>query len=1821
VTVDVTEGTNQTGVLQDEGTLSLTGGSLEVASTAGASSAVTLSVEGGALKGPGEVVVSGSFTGGEHSTFSGGGTLALGASAKGAVTATSSVGFTLAGTTLRNAGTLTVGEKAGLQGTKKAQLVNSGTLVVNGVEAASAHGLIATEGEALLTNTGTVEKTEGSGTAPVEFGMDNEGKVSVTSGRMEFTNGGTSGEGAVGSWSASGKETGILFDGGTFSLGAKVPVSGVVEVLAGTVKAGVVEGAEASVTVSGLSLFSGGVLEITGKTPSTLEGLTLSHKEGNDIGGTLQTAGQVDVTHSFTAGGFSALKGTGTIFLESGVTGTMGAEKGAGLTLTEGTLKNAGTLTVGKESGIAGTKHGKLVNTGTLIVNGETYGEDHGLFASEGEATLVNTGSVEKTEGSGVTTVGFATDNEGKISVTSGKMEFINGGTAVGEHAGSWSTSGAGTEIVFGQGTLELGPSVSLAGAFSTSEGTVLAGVVEGSTASLTVTKVTNGKAMGVVEINGVAPSKLQNLTVTGVSGGFTGGGELKGTGEVDVTGAFDGGHYGTVAGAGSLVIEAGATGTIETAGAAWLTLNQRVLVNKGTLTAPKETGITGSKHAMILNTGTFVLNGETEGEDHGLISGKGEAKLVNTGTLKKTEGTGKTAIQWELENLGQILEETGKFEIFDEVRVPNEQDWGGGGNPSAPGQENPECGEPINCATGDFYETQTDLAVGGRGVGLDLTRTYNSQAGAASIQGIFGYGWGNSFSDHLVVEKATATLHQANGSTVSFSEGSGESFTPPAWSQDSLHGTAKLGYSLVLANQLKYQFEGATGRLVSVTDRNGNQTKIAYAAKGLMETITDPAGRKITFAYKEGLVESAKDPMGNTVKYTYEGGNLVSVTEPGEAKARWQYGYDGSHQMTSMTDGRSGKTGNEYDSSHRVKTQTDPAEHKITFEYEPFHTKITNSATGAVTDERFTSNNEPVLITRGFGTASATTETFTYDAANDLTSVTDGNKHKTKYTYENGNRTSMVDPDEHETKWTYDQTHDVLTITTPNGEKTTIARDSRGNAETVSRPAPRSTTQTTTYHYDANGNLTSVVDPLKHTWSYEYNNQGDCTSSTDPEGDKRTYGYSEDSRRTSIVSPSGNVKGAEASRYTTKIERDAQGRPTTITDPLGHTTKYIYDGDGNIETLTDGNTHTTTYTYNADNRLTKVKEPNEATTETGYDGAQRVTSQTDGNKHTTTYTRNILGEVVEIKDPIGRVTKKEYDAAGNLTSLTDAAGRTTKYAYDPANRLKEISYSDGKTPTVKYEYDADGSRLKMTDGTGKTSYTYDLLDRLVQSTDGHGDTTGYEYDLGNEQIKQTYPGGNLLTRAYDNAGRLQSIADWLKNTTTFAYNPNSDLTTTTLPKGTGEQDKIAYNNADQQMKITMTGSGLKALASIAYTRDNDGQIKTTTTTGLPGTASTSDTYDTNNRLEKSDSTAYAYDSADNPTTLGSNTSVYDAGNELKTSGSNIYGYDQLGERVSTTPKGGQTTTYGYDQAGDLIQVKGGALNDAYAYNGDGLRASQTKGKATSYITWDTQTELPSILSDEQNSYVYGPANIPIEEILSKGVVLYLHHDQQGSTRMLTSATGATEATTTYDAYGNTTGATGNTTSPLGYDSQYTNADTGLIYLRARTYDPTTAQFVSMDPALVVTRAPYTYAADNPLNRSDPTGLSNWNPFSKSFWTEGNVISESPLNPIPYYEEEIESYENGCGYFASVAHGLEGAVAGATLFAGGEGADESDIIVSDVLKGKLGKIIRAPLPPGSPSWADIANMTMADVRAAAKANEPGFKMIYKLLKDSRFNKP
>lgn len=1064
-----------------------------------------------------------------------------------------------------------------------------------------------------------------------------------------------------------------------------------------------------------------------------------------------------------------------------------------------------------------------------------------------------------------------------------------------------------------------------------------------------------------------------------------------------------------------------------------------------------------------------------------------------------------------EMERAGALCPSTSLFDAEYEIQVPKplflvtlpgssqeyeeEEDFGGGN----PGEENVEqscAADPVDCASGNFTETQTDMKLNGRGPALEVTRTYNAQLAAIQTEsGIFGYGWTGPYSAYLSINEGakTATVHHDNGSTVVFHLVESK-YYPAIWAQSTLVKSGE-NYIYTLPSQEKLEFN-KTGQLIKITDRHGNALTLTYKENKL-ETVKDAAGRTLTFTYKEGRVESIKDPMARIVKYTYESGHLATVTLAGEEKANWKFKYDASHRMTEFTDGRGNATKNEYDASHRVTLQTNALEQKHKFEYKETggikETTITEP-NGSKTLEKFNAAGEPTEITKASGTELAQTTKYEYDASYALVKVTDANSHSTTYGYDaEGNRTSEKDANGNEKTWAYNSTRDVTKETTPKGETTTITRNASGDPETLKRPAPGGKTQETKLKWAANGDLETETDPLGRETKFEYDTYGNRKAETNPEGDKRTWTYNEDGEVTAEVSPRGNEEGAKASEFETKTERDSQGRPKTLTDPLGHTTKRKYDAAGNLEVLTNANAHATTYVYDAANQRTEVKKPNGNVVKTAYDSMGEVKSKTNGNGNTIKYERNLLGQVTEEIDPLERKTTKEYDPVGNLKKTKDPEGRTITLTYDAGDRLKEINYSDASTADVTYEYGKDDEVTVMKDGTGTTKYTYDELDRLTEVENGNKEIVKYEYDLGDQITKITYPNGESITQGFDKAGRLEKVTDWLGKETKFAYNRDSKPKSTTFPTASENKDEYEYNAADELTK-TVIKKGSTTLASITYTRDNAGQLKSVTQTGLPGAEKVEYEYDENERLKKGAGTEFAYDAANNPTKLGATTLKYDKASQLEEAGTTKFTFDKYGERTKATPSSGPATTYGYDQGGNLISVtrkEEGAvkkIEDTYAYNGKGLRSSQTISGTKANFAWDVSDDLPRLLYDGTNYYIYGPEGVPFEQIAS-GTATYLHHDHHGSTRVLTNSSGETKGTYTFTPYGAVEGQTGTATTPLGFNAQYRNESTGLIYLRARTYDPSTAQFLSVDSALMETGEPYSYAEDNPVNRSDPSGM------------------------------------------------------------------------------------------------------------------------------------
>ena len=152
--------------------------------------------------------------------------------------------------------------------------------------------------------------------------------------------------------------------------------------------------------------------------------------------------------------------------------------------------------------------------------------------------------------------------------------------------------------------------------------------------------------------------------------------------------------------------------------------------------------------------------------------------------------------------------------------------------------------------------------------------------------------------------------------------------------------------------------------------------------------------------------------------------------------------------------------------------------------------------------------------------------------------------------------------------------------------------------------------------------------------------------------------------------------------------------------------------------------------------------------------------------------------------------------------------------------------------------------------------------------------------------------------------------------------------------------------------------------------------------------------------------------------------------------------------------------------------------------------------------------------TDTTTYYIYGPDGLPIEQT-DGTTTRYLHHDQLGSTRLITNTTGDTIANINYDPYGQPTTNLAPAQTHLGYTSQYTDPESGLQYLRARYYDPATGQFLTRDPLASSTRDTYGYAARSPLNYADPTGLSvgswfsdRWEDFRCGLDRIGNWVSD-----------------------------------------------------------------------------------------------------------------
>ncbi len=1037
-----------------------------------------------------------------------------------------------------------------------------------------------------------------------------------------------------------------------------------------------------------------------------------------------------------------------------------------------------------------------------------------------------------------------------------------------------------------------------------------------------------------------------------------------------------------------------------------------------------------------------------------------------------------------------------------------------------------PYVGGMANLVSGNLYDTATDLSFQGKGFTLAITRAYNSAL--ASQGGPFGLGWTYSYGQSLTMNaNGNVTWNGPDGSSFLFvAKGTSGGFSPPAGVPDRLIKNGDGTFTLWMPSGRNEHFS-STGSLLSMTDRNGNSLTLTYSTgkTPLLTTVADATGKALTFAYdKSNRIITVTDPAGRTATYTYAtSGGLQSYTDP--LGNKWQYTYYGGTpiRLEQIVDPVGKSILVNYDVNGKVTSlwlqSVNPTTLAVNWQFREYTLTYNSSLARAVQNARnywttvtLNPSGNPVAL-RGpsigcTSDSAGNSSVHAWDGEMNRIMRKDGRQDTWSMTYGfRANLLTTTDPGLNVSAKTWLEVNNATNyFVVPSsaisfrGFTSTNAYDWKGNLLSTTDPGGN----TTRYAYDASGFLNRTVTPGGNTTWFVYNASGWLVKKTDALNDVTQYAYDGLGRRTSVTDPLTLV---------TTTAYDADSRVVNVTDPLRHSTLYGYDSRGDLTSVTDPDGLTTTYTINVTNSKDQVATDagGNHTTYT-YDFRNNLVAVKDAGNHTTSYAFDAFDRLTAMTTPLGHVTSYAYDAAGNRIRRTDGNGATTTYTYDKLTRVAAIHYPGSPVypspQTLTFAYDADGDLTSAT-GFGYTeTRTYDRSDRLWSASFNYGPfiaTVSYTYNKDGYRASLKDSSGSTTAYAYDAAGRLKSIQDPEALTTTFFHDRDSRGNLTALVGGVKET--VLFDQASRLTAIYINGSS-GTMESLTYTYDSARYQLTQKDVVGATTTTTTYVYDREHRLNKttvSGSTTYdRYDAVGNlvaETLARTETLAYDADNELTTVTFSPtvwiqYQYDRNGNQVSYFDQSYTTANYYYDYENRLI---GTSLGCNFTYAPTGERITSTCGGATTYYGYDLAGQGAGNVVATYNGTTFARMqrfthadriDSPVE--LYAGGTHYAYEvDALGTVKRITSATGGTVNSYTYDAWGNPS-QTGTLSNPFEFTAREWDSADSLYFNRARYYNPSANaghRFTSKDPAGMIDGPnQYGYTGNNPVNRVDPTG-------------------------------------------------------------------------------------------------------------------------------------
>jgi len=955
--------------------------------------------------------------------------------------------------------------------------------------------------------------------------------------------------------------------------------------------------------------------------------------------------------------------------------------------------------------------------------------------------------------------------------------------------------------------------------------------------------------------------------------------------------------------------------------------------------------------------------------------------------------------------------------------------------------------------------------------------------------------------------------------------------------------------------------------------------TRFQYDSHG--NRIQSQAIKSLTGSSGTGNGNGGTEPTGPIVSTTYDSNALypIDMSRCGQADLNQDSSTDNNECQTATVT---------YDTLGRQTQGIDASWYATETHYDA-NNRISQSTDSQGQLHSYTYDQDNQLLQRQLLIANTLydSEQHRYDKTGKLTKSIDAGGHASQYQYDaTGNLIKITDPDNYTLTVDYDQRGHWTSAKDKAQHQVTRKLDALGRIQRITDPNNNSQ-RYEYYGAEQNGRLFRQYDALNRVSEYHYNHAGQVTEYIDHDGHSTKTQYDAAGRATRIVQPSYLDNNLDSATYNqtiypvTHYSYNLLGQQTEIhagysTDPddshqdqTSLQQQNHYDDFNRQIQSTDALNQSQYYQYTKHNQLSQSIDGNNETTTYQWQQGDLLTEKSNsaGTNH---YYYNKLGQISQQQNP-HVINSYEYDASHRLSNSRDsrnswtaptgqATAKTLHYSYSPGGLLDRLT--DNQDQETDYRYDPTGRLTTLWDSNwDSTQFSYDAGGRLTQQTNPNHISQTYSYraddSLQSHQAKNTTTNTTLLDQQYkfDPLGRVKQLTETLNNsteTTDYLYDPLGRLTQADN-QNTANLQNWHYDALGNRVKQTI-GAGTGTENKEISIHDAANQLIEIRDASPTGPLKQAFIYDGNgNQIKHCQGTPVTRNPSTNECTGSIQTEL-------------TYNADQ--ELIQVSKTGIPTEHYKYDSQGRRIEKIIGANTTnnpnktRYHYNGDNLYAQ--------YHSTDS--------SNPQYRYVQLGLDQPLSRYNETEQTTYYLQGAHNNILGTTDEQGNLSTSQQYDAWGNTTNQSTTKTPQYGYQGREPD-NTGLIYYRARYYQPKTGRFTQQDPKGFIDGInKYAYAVNSPVNYSDPYGtsvigaavkaLSN----SSSYYTPGvfpqanynlgsastavnsalnsiNSIGNIAFNaigtltaPLDRYQGEITSVATGIGSFPGA-----GQLAGAGL--------------------------------------------------------------------------